>query len=184
MVLVVKNLPAKAGAVGDAGLIPGSGRSPLGGHSNALRFSCLENPMDRGAWQPPVHGAAKSQTWLKRLSMHSHTHTKCQHGITFLGSPDSAFLVYNLTTPLSCPVIHLMVIGKEKASRDFLPTLLGPGDPCQWEKLTIDLSYPLILSFDYLSNDSSSNINVFVKISAAQRSLLGASHRLCTLLGT
>ena len=105
-----------------------------------LRYSCLGNPMDRGAWQVTVHGAAKSQTRLKWLSMHSHTHTKCQHVITFLGSPDSRFLVYNLTPPLSCPVIHLMVIGKEKASRDFLPTLLGPGDPCQWEKLTINLS--------------------------------------------
>ena len=73
--LVVENLPADAGDAGDSGLIPGSGRSPLGGHSNALRFSCLENPMDRGAWQATVHGAAKSQTRLKRLSMHSHTHT-------------------------------------------------------------------------------------------------------------
>ena len=59
---VVKNLPANAGDAGNAGLIPRSGRSPLGGHNNALRFSCLENPMDRGAWQATVHGAAKSQT--------------------------------------------------------------------------------------------------------------------------
>ena len=41
--------------IGDSGLIPGSGRSPGGGHNNLLQFSCLENPMDRGAWQATVH---------------------------------------------------------------------------------------------------------------------------------
>ena len=50
VVLVVKNLPANAGEVGDVGLIPGSGRSPGGGHGKPLQYSCLENPMDRGAW--------------------------------------------------------------------------------------------------------------------------------------
>ena len=47
--LVVKNLPAKAGDVRDVSLIPGSGRSPGGRHGNSLQYSCLENPMDRGA---------------------------------------------------------------------------------------------------------------------------------------
>ena len=49
VVLVVKNTPANAGDVRDAGLIPGSGRSPGGGHGNLLQYSCLENAMDRGA---------------------------------------------------------------------------------------------------------------------------------------
>ena len=49
---------------GDLGLIPGLGRSPGGGHGNPLQYSCLENPMDRGAWQATVHGVAKSLTWL------------------------------------------------------------------------------------------------------------------------
>ena len=44
---------------GDAGFIPGSGRSPEGGHDNPLQYSCLENPMDRGAWQATVHGVAR-----------------------------------------------------------------------------------------------------------------------------
>ena len=48
----------------DAGSIPGLGRSPAGRHGNPLQYSCLENPMDRGAWQATVHGAAKSQTRL------------------------------------------------------------------------------------------------------------------------
>ena len=48
--LEVKNLPADAGDVRDSGLIPGSGRSPRGGHGNSLQYSCLENLQDRGAW--------------------------------------------------------------------------------------------------------------------------------------
>ena len=50
--------------VGNLGLIPGSGRSPGGGHGNPLQYSCLENPMDGGAWRAPVHRVAKSQTRL------------------------------------------------------------------------------------------------------------------------
>ena len=53
MVLVVRNLPANAG---DAGLIPGSGRSPGEENGNPLQYSCLENPMDRGAWQAKSMG--------------------------------------------------------------------------------------------------------------------------------
>ena len=58
MVLVVKNLPASAGALRDMGSIPGSGRSPGGVHGNPLQHSCLENPMDRGAWPATVPGVA------------------------------------------------------------------------------------------------------------------------------
>ena len=49
---------------GDLGVIPGLGRSPGGRHGNPLQYSCLENPMDRGAWQATVHVFAKSHTWL------------------------------------------------------------------------------------------------------------------------
>ena len=52
---VVKNSPANAGDMRGTALIPGSGRSPGGGHSNPLQYSCLENLMDRGAWQATVH---------------------------------------------------------------------------------------------------------------------------------
>ena len=64
MALVVKNLPVNAGDTGDAGLIPELGRSPEGGNSNPLQYSCQENPMDRGAWWATVHGVAKNQTQL------------------------------------------------------------------------------------------------------------------------
>ena len=59
-VLMVNNPPTKAGDLTDIDSIPGSGRSPGGGHSNPLQYSCLENPMDRGAWQATVHRVAKS----------------------------------------------------------------------------------------------------------------------------
>ena len=58
---VVKNLPANTG---DAGLIPGLGRSPGGGNGNPHQYSCLKNPMDRGAWRATVRGVAKSRTRL------------------------------------------------------------------------------------------------------------------------
>ena len=58
-------VPINAGDIRYMSSIPGSGRSPGGGHSNSLQCSCLENPMDRGAWQATVHGVEKSQTQLK-----------------------------------------------------------------------------------------------------------------------
>ena len=64
---MVKNLPANAGDIIYMGPIPGSRRSPGGGHGIPLQYSCLENPMDREAWWATVHGVAKSQT---QLSMH------------------------------------------------------------------------------------------------------------------
>ena len=70
--LVVKNPTANAGDTRDLGLIPGWRRSPGGGHGNPLQDSCLENPMDRGAWWATVHRVAKSQTQLKRLHANMH----------------------------------------------------------------------------------------------------------------
>ena len=57
------------------GSVPGSGseRSPGGGHGNPLQYSCLENPMDRGAWWAMVHIVTKSEIWVKQLSMYSQT---------------------------------------------------------------------------------------------------------------
>ena len=61
---MVKNLPANAGDARDAGSISELGRSPGGGNGNPLQYSCLENAMDRGAWQATVHGVTKSGTGL------------------------------------------------------------------------------------------------------------------------
>ena len=57
-----KDLPAYSGDLRDGGLIPGSGRSPGGGNGNSLQYSCLKNPMARGAWWATVRGVAKSRT--------------------------------------------------------------------------------------------------------------------------
>ena len=64
LALVVKNTPANAGDIRDVGSIPGSGKSPGGEHSNPLQCSCLENPMDGGAWRATVYRVAKSRTRL------------------------------------------------------------------------------------------------------------------------
>ena len=64
----LQRMSAKAG---DAGLIPGSGRSPGEGNDNLFQYSCLGNPIDRGAWRAAVHGVIKSRT---QLSMHSCIH--------------------------------------------------------------------------------------------------------------
>ena len=76
---VAKNPPANAG---DGGLIPGSGRSPGGGHGSPLQYPCLENSMHRRAWRATVHRVTKSQAqlsmcaWLcMRVHTHTHTHT-------------------------------------------------------------------------------------------------------------
>ena len=69
--IVVKNLPANAGQTRDAGSIPGQARSPGGGNSNALQDSCLENPMDRGAWRGH-----------KELNTTEATEHACTHGMS------------------------------------------------------------------------------------------------------
>ena len=74
---VVKHPPANAGDSRDTASIPGSGRSPKIGNGNPLQYSCLENYMDRGAWQVTVHRVTNSQTWL-------NTHTYGYYSIKFL----------------------------------------------------------------------------------------------------
>ena len=103
---------------GDLGSIPGSGRSPGGGHGNPLQYSCLGTPMDRGARQTIVHRIAQSWTRLKHLNsssrgpvcalvsftsrwQDSHVRTcseKKQRGVCFLGSP------FEISHPAARPV--------------------------------------------------------------------------------
>ena len=65
---MVKNPPANAGDARDVSSIPGQGRSPEEGNGNPLQYSCLENPIDRGAWWATVHGVAKSQAQDCRMA--------------------------------------------------------------------------------------------------------------------
>ena len=68
---VVENPPVSAGDTGVSGLIPGSGRSPGEGNGNPLQYSCLKNPIDKGAWQVAVHGVAESD------ATSTHTYFMC-----------------------------------------------------------------------------------------------------------
>ena len=71
MALVVKSPPSNARDIRDAGLTPGSGRSPRDGHGNPLQYSCLENPMDKGAQRTTVHRVAE----LDMTEVTSHAHS-------------------------------------------------------------------------------------------------------------
>ena len=69
---MVKNVPANSGDVREQGSITGLGKSPGVGHSKPLQYYCLENPVDRGAWQAMIHRVAKSQTGLSDLAHSTH----------------------------------------------------------------------------------------------------------------
>ena len=71
---MVKNPPANAGDIRDAGSVPGLGRCPGEGNGNPLQDSCLENSMDRGAWWATVHGVTESDT-TEQLSIAQHIHS-------------------------------------------------------------------------------------------------------------
>ena len=73
MALAVKTLVCQCRKCRDIGLIPGSGKSPGGGHGNLLQYFCLENPMDSGGWWATDQRVTKSQTQLKRLGKHVNT---------------------------------------------------------------------------------------------------------------
>ena len=78
---MIKNPPANSEDLRTMGLIPGSGRSPAGGHGKPLQYSCLENPLDREAWRATVHRVAESQTQIKRLSSHALINTALETGL-------------------------------------------------------------------------------------------------------
>ena len=92
---VIKNLPANSGVVNDAEWTSGLGRSPGGGYSNPLQYSCLENLIDRRSRWVFVHRVAKRQTRLKQFSKHAHICTHICNGILFSfqkeGNPDTCY---------------------------------------------------------------------------------------------
>ena len=77
LALVIKNLPISAGDIRDTGLIPGLGKSPGEENGYPLQYSCLENPMDGGAWGATVYGAPESRTRLKQLSIADSSFLPC-----------------------------------------------------------------------------------------------------------
>ena len=96
---MIKNPPANAGDIRDPGSIPGLGRFPGEECGNSVQYSCLENPMDRGAWWAMVHGVTQSQTRLKRLS------TALASSKLFIVYPNHYLTVYTLLEVFSFPTI-------------------------------------------------------------------------------
>ena len=144
----VKNPCASAGDIRDTGLIPGSGRSPKGGHGNPFQYSCLDILIDRGAWQVTVHGVTKSQTWLQWLSTHAMQYLEAfklvvhQNMWSFLKPQACMFLPWRLLIqrssspghlyswePMPCLYWQVKVIGMEYVRCLFLLVLVGT---CQW----------------------------------------------------
>ena len=78
---MVKNPPANIGDIRDASSILGLGRSPGGGHGNPLQYSCLENPMERGAWRAIVHRVSQSWTQLSNVAQHHIILYSCVYNI-------------------------------------------------------------------------------------------------------
>ena len=87
--IVVKNPPANTGDAGGVGSIPGWGRSPGGGNDNPLQYSCLENPMDRGAWSITVHGVSKCWTELSPQTIKTYVKNLNDKGEISLTHADS-----------------------------------------------------------------------------------------------
>ena len=83
---LVKNPPAMQKVQGASCSTPGSGRSPGGGHGNPFQYSCLENPMDRGAWWATVHGVTRSRMWLNDWAC---THAMDQRTLCYMKSARS-----------------------------------------------------------------------------------------------
>ena len=96
-----KNPPANTGDTGDVGSILGSGSSPGGGHGNPLHYSCLENPMDRGAWGVTAHGVAKFQTQLKRPRTHTCTHKKRNFPVLYRVTSGGFYFLQEKLDPLT-----------------------------------------------------------------------------------
>ena len=93
---------------GDLCSIPGLGRSPGEGNGNTLQYSCLGNPMDRGAWWASVHGVAQSQTRLKRLSSSSSMDTRSLHKLSEVKVAKSCPTLCN---PVDCCLPGFLVHG-------------------------------------------------------------------------
>ena len=134
MVLVVKNSPANAGDIRDAGSNPGSGRSPGGGHGNPLQYACLENPMDRGAWQTAVHRVAKSWTWMRQLSMHACSSSTgmapAQCMLETLPCADSCYSPPSLVYFGTPPPIHVCFNSSHSGEQYWHGTLQEPPTLC------------------------------------------------------
>ena len=107
---MVKNPPANAGDLRDVGLIPESGRLPGGGHSNPLQYSCLENPMDRGAWRARVHGVQRVRHDWSDLACRGELRAEeGKHGSVL-------YTIFIFPSPLMAPFVFLSCLRRELSS--------------------------------------------------------------------
>ena len=106
----IKNMPANAQGERNAGLILGLERSPGGGNDNPLQYSCLENPMDKGAWWATAHGVTKNRILLRQLSTHALT----PHSALFIFHP--CFLFTQVFDPVSVYALWRTRISKVNKS--------------------------------------------------------------------
>ena len=135
-------------------MIPGSGRSPGGGNGNSLQYSCLENPMDGGAWQATTHGLTKSQTRLKRLSMTDFTFFTFKISSSACeASPTFCKLIYSdhgLLSPSGFVSLPHACLNHPHPG-DFAPAVpvgqstLPPAVPQGWHRLTFWFTPELLL---------------------------------------
>ena len=148
----------------DAGSIPVSGRSPGGGHSNPLQYSCLENPMDRRVRQATVHRVARSRTRLKWLGMHTRTtsssnlHTGWTHRM--------ALDVHSQLSPILLPVKYMQA--------KFLETVSCPSTckrPQTWHEGELEKGYLSCLDNEWLWSNLANNtfIEMFIILSFFQK---------------
>ena len=164
---VVKDLPANAGEAGDLGSIPGWGRSPGGGNGNPLQYSCLGNPMDRGARWATVHKVTKSWTWL-----HKHTHTQLSVSLSLLSlisrllhwQVKKVFLPWSSYNCVPFTVIaffrRLEISGNNGTDKYlFIHTLLSPGVRLRWKLRELDKNSGI--SKKEATNEQSGRSNFF-----------------------
>ena len=124
--LVVKNLPAYAGGARHSSLIPGSERSPGEGNGNPHQYSCLENPMDRGARQATVHGVAKSRTRLTQFSNLSEGKTLRSHPVLTYG--ETSLSIFCQFSWIHCPYSLNIIIPFDMFPSGLIPMHLSGHD--------------------------------------------------------
>ena len=161
--LVVKNPPANAGDLRDTGSIPRSGGSPGGGHGDPLEYSCLENPMDKGAWGTIVHRVAQSHTWVKRLSTHTHTHIYIHTYIFFCRIFFIAGYYKVLNIALCCTVNPCCYVIPRMSSWSTKPPLPIGLTRCLWSEYMVYSILKVLRHFLTVTEQGVSSANIWVK---------------------
>ena len=116
---MVKNPPGNAGDAGDVGSIPGSRGSPGRGNGSPCQYYCLENPMDRGAWQATVHLVTENQTWLSMSPWKTNIELPYDPGILLLGIyPEKALIWKDSCTSMFSTIYNSQDMEETKMSID------------------------------------------------------------------